>query len=125
MVPCLGFFDFRDGFSMSRDDLIAVEFPIPRVISKDCLFSYALSEGDGGDSSPTVPELLGIGLCSMCLGVSKAAAKQEPSSDGEVEDEDIAAAEEFMQVRLISPSRTTTSKTLINHITSLYADDGR
>ncbi len=79
VVPCLGFFDFRDGFSMNREDLVAVEFPVPRVISKDCVFAYKLPEGD--DPSPTVPELLGIGLCSMCMGVKGATAAGEGESE--------------------------------------------
>jgi len=33
-VPCLGFFDFDEGFTLSREDLVPVEYPLPRVISK-------------------------------------------------------------------------------------------
>ena len=39
-VPCLGYYEFQNGFSMSREDLVAVEYPVARVISKDCVHAY-------------------------------------------------------------------------------------
>ena len=95
VVPCLGFFDFQDGFSMNREDLVAVEFPVPRVVSKHCLLAYKLSDEDGDDGvTPTVPELLGIGLCSLCIGAKGEGSKGGKDVVGEEEEESGVLGEE-------------------------------
>ncbi len=92
VVPCLGFFDFHEGFSADIDEMVAVEFPVPRVISKDCQLAYKLSDSEGG-VEPTVPELLGIGLCGMCMRVKEGlsqsgeGAKSEPTWGPEAEED--------------------------------------